>query len=140
MRFVELEAELEDLAPVAPLMQQLRPRLDAAAFLEVYTSGHGQGLRFTAIYDHDRPVCIAGWRVMHTTSHGRRFYVDDLVTDPASRSKGYGRAMLLHLQERARVAGCATFDLDSGVQRDAAHAFYFREGMRIRSFHFRVDL
>jgi hypothetical protein len=28
--------------------------------------------------------------------------------------------------------------LDSGVQRQHAHRFYFREGMTITSFHFRA--
>jgi hypothetical protein len=41
---------------------------------------------------------------------------------------------------RARELGCETFSLDSGTQRHEAHAFYFREGMRVTSFHFALPL
>ena len=40
------------------------------------------------------------------------------------------------LQEYARTAGCETFSLDSGTHRQDAHAFYFRERMRVTSLHF----
>jgi len=40
----------------------------------------------------------------------------------------------------ARERGCDTFSLDSGTHRREAHAFYFREDMRISSFHFVLPL
>jgi GNAT superfamily N-acetyltransferase len=73
-------------------------------------------------------------------SSGRTLYVDDLVTDETRRSRGYGKAMLDWLQTHARDAGCATFSLDSGTHRQEAHAFYFRERMRITSLHFAKKL
>ena len=81
-------------------------------------------------------VAVAGFRVMEMLSTGRTLYVDDLVTDETRRSRGYGKAMLDWLQEYARAAGCETFSLDSGTHRQEAHGFYFRERMRVTSFHF----
>jgi hypothetical protein len=66
--------------------------------------------------------------------------VDDLVTDEARRSRGVGRALLAHLEEKARKLGCDVLALDSGAQRAAAHKFYFREGMHIPGFCFRKTL
>ena len=63
-------------------------------------------------------------------------YVDDLVTDEANRSSGAGMALLGHLQELAVARECEKLVLDSGTQRTRAHAFYFREGFAISSFHF----
>jgi GNAT superfamily N-acetyltransferase len=71
---------------------------------------------------------------------GRTLYVDDLVTDETRRSRGYGKTMLDWLQKYAHEAGCAMFSLDSGTHRQEAHAFYFRERMRITSFHFAKKL
>ena len=85
-------------------------------------------------------VSVAGFRLMTVLWSGRTLYVDDLVTDEAARSKGYGEAILKWLMERARAAGCAAFSLDSGTQRGEAHAFYFRQGLRIADFHFEVPL
>ena len=41
---------------------------------------------------------------------------------------------------RALAAGCAQLHLDSGVQREKAHRFYFREGMGVNAYHFRIEL
>jgi hypothetical protein len=40
----------------------------------------------------------------------------------------------------AREAGCVSFSLDSGTQRQEAHAFYLRHRLRITSFHFHLPL
>jgi GNAT superfamily N-acetyltransferase len=77
---------------------------------------------------------------MEMLATGRTLYVDDLVTDETRRSRGYGKAMLDWLQNYAREAGCETFSLDSGTHRQEAHAFYFRERMRVTSFHFAKKL
>jgi GNAT superfamily N-acetyltransferase len=81
-------------------------------------------------------VAVAGFRIMEMLATGRTLYVDDLVTDESRRSRGHGKAMLDWLQQYAREAGCRTFSLDSGTLRQEAHAFYFRERLRVTSFHF----
>ena len=43
------------------------------------------------------------------------------------------------LREQAENAGCDAFHLDSGVQRDRAHRFYFRYGFTISSYHFLLN-
>ena len=55
------------------------------------------------------------------------------------RSKGHGEALLHWLIAYARDQGCAAFELDSGVQRNAAHRFYLRHRTRISAYHFALD-
>jgi GNAT superfamily N-acetyltransferase len=136
--------ELVDLEPgdprlltdMLPVLRELRPHLDEAAFTAVYAEAHPQGLRFLAAYDGDRCVGVAGWRVLALAFAIRKLYVDDLVTTSEGRSRGVGNALLTELEARARAAGCTVLDLDSGVHRHDAHRFYFREGMHISSHHF----
>ena len=45
-----------------------------------------------------------------------------------------------YARAKAESLGCDVLALDSGVQRDRAHRFYFREGMHISSFCFRKVL
>jgi GNAT superfamily N-acetyltransferase len=71
---------------------------------------------------------------------GQILYVDDLSVDETQRSRGYGAALIAWLMDRARAKGCAQIHLDSGVQREAAHKFYFREGFTINAYHFRRGL
>ncbi len=83
---------------------------------------------------------VAGFRTLEMLSRGRFLYIEDLVTDVAARSRGYGNALFVWLVEQARLEGCTQVDLDSGVQRCGAHRFYFRQGMHIPSFHFVLRL
>lgn len=98
------------------------------------------GARMTVAISDEQVVGIAVWRVIVNTYEGRRFYVDDLVTDASHRSQGIGHALLGNLELLARQHNCDVLTLDSGTQRTRAHAFYFREGMHIPSFCFRKKL
>ena len=123
-----------------PVIRELRPFLTDRTFLTLYEEAYPQGLRYTAAY-HESGHCLAlaGWRVI-TTSRGRIFFVDDLVTASEFRSLGVGAALMAELERRARQMGCELLELDSGVQRHDAHRFYFRQGMSISSYHFRKEL
>jgi GNAT superfamily N-acetyltransferase len=137
MHFVDLEPGDPRLeTDLLPVLRQLREHLTPESFDVIYREGHPQGLRFTAVYDEDRCVAVAGWRMVATTFAGRKLYVDDLVTSGSERSRGFGKALLAELARRAEAAGASIIDLDSGVHRPDAHRFYFREGMQIAAFHF----
>lgn len=137
---VDLAADDARWAVALPVLQQLRPHLTKQRLDEVLRDGAPQGLRFTAVFVEEKCVAIAGWRIVVNTSAGRKMYIDDLSTDVAERSRGYGSLLLGELRERAIAAGCTRLDLDSGVQRFDAHRFYLRERMNIVSHHFSQTL
>lgn len=80
---------------------------------------------------------LAVYRFHENTFDGIKFYIDDLVTDEASRSEGVGHALIEHLEHVARKLGASGLVLDSGTQRTQAHKFYFREGFVIPAFNFK---
>lgn len=94
------------------------------------------GYRLAFVQDTDGVVAVAGFRVVENLAWGRFLYVDDLVTLPTHRSKGYGAKLLSWLMDLAATEGCQQLHLDSGIQRKDAHRFYEREGMTMASFHF----
>ena len=116
--------------------RQLRPGLpaDYAGRLQAVFANGG---RMAVVADAGEVRAVALWRLVENTYEGRRLYVDDLVTDEARRSQGYGKFLLDWLQAKAGQLGCDVIALDSGVQRAGAHKFYFREGMFVPSFCFR---
>jgi GNAT superfamily N-acetyltransferase len=122
------------------VMSHLRPHVAASEFVSRVQAQQKQGYRLAFVEDAGEVVAVGGYRMMEMLATGRTMYVDDLVTDETQRSRGYGKALLDWLQARAREAGCATFSLDSGTHRQEAHAFYFRERMRVTSFHFAKKL
>ena len=126
------------LARAERVHRQLRPQLPvdyAAKMRQVFRDG---GEMCLAALDQ-RVVAVAVFREFENTHVGRRFYVDDLVTDEAERSSGAGRALTAYLEQLARSRGCPGMDLESGTHRSRAHRFYFREGFFITSFSFRKD-
>ena len=137
VRVAESDAEIERCFAV---MHQLRPALVAGEFVGRIRMQEAEGYRLAFLEDEGSVVSVAGFRLMTVLWSGRTLYVDDLVTDEGARSKGHGETILKWLIEHARAAGCATFSLDSGTQRPEAHAFYFRQGLRVTDFHFQMPL
>ncbi|WP_260734972.1 GNAT family N-acetyltransferase [Tunturiibacter lichenicola] len=123
-----------------PVMLQLRPMLVASEFVARIQTQQAEGYQLAFLEVEDAIVSVAGFRVQTLLWSGKTLYVDDLVTDEAARSKGHGESMLTWLIALAKEAGCTTFMLDSGTQRHEAHAFYFRHGLRISDFHFKLAL
>jgi GNAT superfamily N-acetyltransferase len=130
----------EQLERCYPVMSQLRTALTAEDFIARVELQQSEGYRLACL-EHDGVVAaLAGFRVMNVLWSGKTMYVDDLVTDAAQRSRGFGERMVRWLVELARAEDCATFALDSGTHREEAHAFYFRVGLRISDFHFQMKL
>jgi GNAT superfamily N-acetyltransferase len=115
--------------------RQLRTAL-RAGYEDKMRAVFAGGGRMCVAVERDEVIGVAVYRTYENTWAGRQLYVDDLVTDEARRSKGVGRALLAHLEAKARAGGLETLCLDSGTQRHEAHRFYFREGMVVTSFHF----
>lgn len=137
---VELTADDPRWSAALPVLQELRPHLTPELLQQVLSEGAPQGLRFTALFEEEVCVAVAGWRIIANTSAVRKLYVDDLCTSSQVRSKGHGAALLDELTRIARESGCSRIDLDSGVQRFEAHRFYLRERMNIEAHHFSRSL
>ena len=119
--------------------RQLRPQLPPEYGTKMRRVFAGGGRMLVAI--HGQKVCgVAVWRASENTFSGRYLYVDDLVTDAGTRSRGVGKALISRCEQIARELGCQDLVLDSGVQRDQAHKFYFREGFTISAFNFKKSL
>lgn len=126
-----------EIAACFPVMVQLRPHLAADAFVPRVRRMQATGYHLSYATDDGGAVrAVAGWRVLDQLVRGPVLYVDDLVTDAVARSRGFGEALLDALYAEACARGCAALELDSGVQRAAAHRFYFRERMTIVGYHF----
>lgn len=115
--------------------RQLRPLLPADYVAKM--SRVLQDARLALAVEHDTVLGLAVYRHHENTFDGLKFYIDDLVTDEAHRSKGVGHALIEHLEVVAKKLGANGLVLDSGTQRTQAHKFYFREGFVISAFNFK---
>jgi GNAT superfamily N-acetyltransferase len=96
------------------------------------------GYRVVASLEDGVAAAVAGFRIAENTAWGRFLYVDDLVTRADMRGRGHADAVMAWVEAEAVRLGCDELHLDSGVgpEREDAHRFYFRHGMRISSYHF----
>lgn len=132
---VRLATTAGEIAECFEAMRQLRPHLVETEFPDQVRDMMADGYRLAYLRDQGSVVCVAGYRVQTNFFLGRHLYVEDLSTLEPRRSAGFGSWMLAWLRHQALAEGCAAIDLDSGVQRQLAHRFYFRQGMHIAAYH-----
>jgi GNAT superfamily N-acetyltransferase len=102
------------------------------------------GYRLVGVFEDgaEEAAAVAGFRINEFLAWGKHIYVDDLVTAEAARGRGLADRLFAWLEDEARHCGCTQFHLDSGLGEDRqdAHRFYFRHGLRIASYHFAREL
>ena len=124
-----------------PVMQQLRPHLDLSRFAEqVEIQMRNAGYVLAYLEDCGEIKAAIGYRVTSFLAWGRVLYIDDLITDGASRGKGYAGALLDWAFARAKEAQCDQVHLDSGYQRNEAHRLYLNRKMRLACHHFSIEM
>lgn len=55
---------------------------------------------------------------------GKTCYLSSIISNEEDRGKGYGRKLMDHAIELAKVKGCKALVLDTGIPRKEAHRFY----------------
>jgi GNAT superfamily N-acetyltransferase len=130
----------------ARTLLQLRPGLGSPEALvrQVDERQRPAGYRVVGAFEGgaEEAAAVAGFRINEFLAWGRHMYVDDLVTAEGHRGRGLADRLFAWLEDEARHCGCTQFHLDSGVgeDREDAHRFYFRHGLRIASYHFAREL
>lgn len=129
-----------EISACFPVMKVLRPHLEETQFLATVRRQQAQGYHLVFIRETDAVVSAAGFRILEFLAWGKVLYVDDLITDPAQRGRGFGGRLLDWLIAHARAERCAELHLDSGYQRNAAHRLYLNKGLELNSHHFALKL
>lgn len=135
LRHAETDAELRSCWPV---MRQLRPHLPSADdFIARVRRMQNDGYRLLAVWQGDTALALAGYRLQENLVYGGRFlYVDDLVTDEATRGTQCGARLIEATTRIADEAGCVRFVLDTGLSNALAQRFYFRQGLLTEAIRF----
>lgn len=137
IRLVERKTELQSVARV---LVQLRPEFSEKDLIQQMSNQLTTSYELAVVWEDAKPVSVAGFLIAEKLAWKKHMYIDELITDQAHRSMGYGKLLLEWLKNYARERGCVQLHLDSGVQRFAAHKFYLENGFRIASHHFAMSL
>lgn len=123
------------------IMHQLRPHLPSEqAFVSQVQRQIQEGYHLAYIPHDGKVRALAGFRFLEFLAWGKVLYIDDLVSDPTARRKGYGSKVLKWVVFEAKKAHCDQVHLDSGPQRHDAHKLYLNHGFKIIGHHFALDL
>lgn len=128
MTIYELRTD-DEINAAFPLMRTLRDRIEPRTFLGEVRRQQALGYELIGAFTGGRLVALAGVRRTHTLARGEHLFVDDLVTDAAVQSQGYGAGLVRWLARRAVAEGISRIHLDS---RDTARGFYEKLGF---TFH-----
>ena len=130
-----------DILACFDVLHELRPQLRRDDFpATIRAMAESDDYHLARARAEGRVVAVAGYRFATFLAWGPTLYVDDLVTAEVARSRGYGRSMLVWLEQEADRHGCARLHLDSGVWRKDAHRFYERENFEKTAYHYMKDL
>lgn len=139
MNIIECNTDTEIMSTY-PVMSQLRPHVGEEMYLDLIREMEGQGGRLIAATHDESVVGCAFFRQETRLFTGPMVYVDDLVSDENTRSKGVGHALIEWMSDFCKSKGVKHLVLDSAVHRGKGHKFYFREGFTITSFNFKKPI
>jgi len=126
----------EENPQVIAVLNQLRPEYSPRELQQQITKQQQHGYHIIYVQHSSQTLGVAVFFINEKLAWGKNIYVDDLITDPHSRSCGVGTKLIDWLKDYARAQNCKEIHLDSGVQRFLAHKFYLRESFVISSHHF----
>ena len=136
---IELETR-EQFERSFDIYSVLRPHLNRHGFAEKLQRQYSQGFRIMAIEDDGTIVALAGYRFLECTAWGRVLYIDDLVTDPELKRRGYASQLLDRLTQIAKAHQCDEVHLDTGYARFDAHRLYLNKGFQLACHHMACKL
>ena len=139
MEIVELRSEAE-LMEAFPVVQELHGELDKRKYAELLGAMVPSGYRMFAVHDGGVLAAVAGVQIITNLYYERHLYVYDLVATADARSKGYGAALIDHVESFARREGCRYVALACGREREGALRFYERLGFERPGYSMRKAL
>lgn len=115
----------EEVQQAYPVIKQLRTHLDEGTYMDLVLEAQVKDrYKIFALFEDEKIVAVTGFKPMITLYYGRFVWVCDLVTDSASRSKGYGKVLLEFVHEWTVENGFDSVALSSGLEKTDAHRFY----------------
>jgi GNAT superfamily N-acetyltransferase len=138
---IQLATDREQIRSCYKVMQQLRPHFTSEnAFVDQVQRQIQEGYRLAYIQDSGQVKTLAGFRFLEFLAWGKVLYIDDLVSDSATRKNGFGSKILQWVINEAKRAQYDQVHLDSGPQRHDAHRLYLNHGFKIIGHHFALEL
>lgn len=137
---VKIASTPEDISKCFDVLLVLRPHLIKETFVSTVQEMMTEGYQLAYIEENGKAASAIGFRYQQYLYNGKHFYIDDLVSLPETRSKGYAGKLLDYVHNLAKEKGYGCVTLDSGHHRHGAHRLYLNKGYNITAHHFLKQL
>ena len=131
---------MQDINDCYVIIKQLHTELTHSEYLKTMERLSGSEYKLVALYVDGVAKSVAGFHIGESFAWKKYLYVDDMVTDEESRSRGFGEKLLSWIEAYAAEAQCEQLHLDSRVIRHGAHKFYMNYGLIQGGYHFHKHL
>ena len=133
---IKIATTEEDILECWDVIFVLRPHLIKEEFVSTVKEMFTEGYHLAYIEENGKALSAVGFRYLQYLYNGKHIYIDDLVSLPETRGKGYAGMLLEYVADIARNKGYKCVTLDSGHQRYTAHRLYLNKGYNIVAHHF----
>lgn len=154
------QAQAQQTTPANGVLREISPEETATAFAalsilraslndinrfveQINQHQRKNGYRLLGIFEEGKhnAVAVCGFHEAYNLASGHHIHIDDIVTMPQSRRKGYASRLLEEVRKIGAQAGVGKIHLNVHVNHDRvdAHRLYFKNGFEICAYHFRCD-
>jgi GNAT superfamily N-acetyltransferase len=131
----------KNLEQIVRLIRQLNPNMPISE-LESRQSKmfEFENYKCFGLFENDKLIGISsGWITVRLYSE-KQLEIDNVIIDNTIQSKGYGKIFMNEIESWAKINNCKTLELNTYVENDRSHKFYFNQGFHILGFHFQKHL
>src|SRR6478735_10393105 len=121
---VKIATNEEDILKCWDVIFVLRPHLIKEGFVSTVKEMMTEGYQLAYIEENGKAASAIGFRYQQYLYNGKHFYIDDLVSLPETRGKGYAGILLDYVADLAKEKGYKCVTLDSGYTRLDEHRLY----------------
>jgi GNAT superfamily N-acetyltransferase len=137
---IKIATNEEDILKCWDVLLVLRPHLIKEDFIATIKEMMTEGYQLAYIEENGKAASAIGFRYQQYLYNGKHFYIDDLVSLPETRGKGYASMLLDYVADLAKEKGFKVVTLDSGYTRLDAHRLYLNNGFVLAAHHFSKSL
>lgn len=131
-----------DILKCWEVLYELRPHLKRETFVEEVRKTLDDNWMLIYIEEHGKAVSASVFERGYNLFRGPYINIDDLVSLPEARGKGYGSQLLDWILDYASENKFAQVHLDSAVNpgRHDAHRLYLNKKFNVTSLHFVLNV
>ncbi len=127
----------QQITSIIPLMQKFTDYKFADEVLESrFLEMAKQNYECAVIVNKDNIIGICGMWFCTRHYSGRSVELDHVYIDDSYQNEGLGSRFLQWIYDYVTQKGCDTVELNTYVQNNKSHKFYYNQGFNILGYHF----